>query len=79
MPYTKKICTRCDKKCERYHNVRKCPRCGQLTLIAFTRHTDTSLASMRIENRHLRSEVNSLRLQNGLGVKYVEWEKGPKT
>lgn len=79
MPYLQKVCTVCDQTCERYHNQRKCPHCGKESLVQENRYQHPSAASLMLENKNLRAEVNVLRVRLGIGVKYREWEKGPAT
>ncbi len=80
MPYVERICSQCDKKQTRYHNVHKCGKCGAVgKLVTVTRFCITGLASARKENAVLRGEVNALRSRLGIGVKYREWDGGPKT
>ena len=80
MPYVKRICSQCGKRQEVYHNVWKCHKCGAAkSLIAEGRHEHQTPSSLRRENAILRAEVNTLRCRLGLGVKYREWERGPRT
>lgn len=80
MPYVTKKCTKCGRKTECYHNVMICRR-GKCRgdLIGEPRFQNQSTRTLRIENRALRGEVNDLRERLGLGVKYREWENGPRT
>lgn len=76
MPYVHKICSACDRDAgERYHNMRKCPGCGQPTLVAATPFHAPSSHCTRAENLALRREVNRLRKKLGMGIKYREWSK----
>lgn len=74
MPYTHKVCSACEHDAgDRYHNVRKCPACGQLTLVAVNPYEHQSPCVCREENLSLRREVNALRNKLGWGIKYREW------
>lgn len=72
MPFLIFLCTKCDKPAKRYHNVKKCKNCGA----AYVRQEGwQSRKSLETENKSLRAEVNRLRSQIGLGLKYVEYVK----
>ena len=77
MPYIVKQCTRCGHEAERYHNVHRCPACGQHAMIAVCQYEHGSMVCLRNENRLLRQEVNSLRVQLGLHPKYREFSAVP--
>lgn len=80
MPYVKRICSKCGRRQEVYHNVWKCRRCkASKCLISEGRHEHQTRATLKCENAILRAEVNVLRVRLGLGVKYREWEDGPAT
>lgn len=80
MPYVRRVCSKCGKTSETYHNVWKCPKCGApKTLITEHRHEHATKYTLARENRILRAEVNALRGQLGIGVKYREWDEGPET
>ena len=71
VPYAHKLCTKCGHDAgERYHNVVKCPACGEVALIAATRFEHQGPACCREENRLLREEVNALHVQSGKPSKY---------
>lgn len=77
MPYTIKICAACGKRGDYYHNVTVCRKCKAGKLVTKQRCDFTSPSSERRENTVLRGEVNALRLQLGLGIKYVEYGRKP--
>jgi predicted amidophosphoribosyltransferase len=77
MPYATKICASCNSRGDYYHNVRNCRKCGKPNLVAKRRFEDASRSSERAENKVLRAEVNALRLQLGIGIKYVEYGRKP--
>lgn len=71
MPYVDKICSVCDHEAgNRYHNVRKCPACGRLALLAKNPYEHQSPRVCYEENTILRDEVNRLRKQLGQRPKY---------
>lgn len=68
MPYLVMICTKCDRVTKRYHNAKRCQKCGSM----YARHEGKqSRKSLETENKSLRAEVNRLRSQIGLGLKYA--------
>ena len=80
MPYVTRICSKCGKRQETYHNVWKCGKCkAAKALIGEGRHEHQTKYSLAKENAILQAEVNALRCRLGIGVKYREWEKGPAT
>lgn len=80
MPYVKRICSACGKRQEVYHNVWVCRKChAEKALVSEGRHEHCTKHTLARENAILRAEVNALRCQLGIGIKYREWEGGPKT
>lgn len=77
MPYIVKICAACGKRGDYYHNVTVCRKCRAAKLVTKKRCDCVSQSSERRENYVLRAEVNALRLQLGLGIKYVEYGRKP--
>lgn len=68
MPTITLICTKCDHKDRRWHNTKKCRKCGA----NYARESGAqSRKSLETENKSLRAEVNRLRSQIGLGLKYA--------
>lgn len=78
MAYVNKKCAACGRKDEVYHNVMKCRRCKTGDLIGEFPYQFQSMRSLRLENVALRAEVNALRDRLHLGIKYREWDGGPK-
>lgn len=77
MPYYQYQCSTCDRVSKRYHNAKHCAKCGgpilREGLEMRAKSWAAKLNQVETENRALRSEVNRLRVEIGLGLKYEEY------
>lgn len=75
MPYLIKKCANCGNEQNCYHNVKTCRSCGKKMLITdFPASEQLDFKTLQKENATLRAEVNHLRGELGMGIKYREWQ-----
>lgn len=78
MPFLPHQCATCDRSEKRWHNAKKCRACGGPLIRegARPRGWAERLRSLESEVTALLAEVNRLRVEIGLGLKYEAIDNG---